>query len=108
MNERRDPFQAIADPTRREILGLLSEEALPVNQVAEQFTISRPAISKHLRILEECGLISFLKVGRERYCQAELAGLQQVSDWVSQYQNFWDQRLNKLEALLKEEDKKKK
>jgi len=107
MNERRDPFQAIADPTRREILGLLSEEALPVNQVAKKFDISRPAVSKHLRILEECGLISFLKVGRERYCQAELATLQQVSDWVNQYQNFWDQRLNKLEALLKEEDKKK-
>ncbi len=107
MKERRDPFQAIADPTRRDIIELLSQEALTVNQVASHFDISRPAISRHLRILEECGVISYLQVGRARYCQAELAALQEVSDWIIQYQNFWDQRLNKLESLLKEEDQKK-
>ncbi len=105
MIERRDPFQAIADPTRREIIGLLSHEALPVNQVANHFDMSRPAVSKHLRILEECGLISYLKVGRERYCQAELSKLQVVAEWVIQYQNFWNQHLNKLDSLLKKESK---
>lgn len=107
MYERRDPFQAIADPRRREILALLSQEALSVNQVARHFNISRPAISKHLKILQECGLISFLQVGRERYCQAELAQLQPVAEWLLQYQNFWNQRLNTLEDMLRKEDESK-
>jgi len=69
---RRDVFQAIADPTRREILFLLSDSTLNLNAVAEKFDISRPAISKHIKILSECGLVTVKKQGRERYCEARL------------------------------------
>ena len=69
---RRDVFQAIADPTRREIINLLAHESLNLNAVAENFNISRPAISKHIKILTECGLVDIRKEGRERYCDARL------------------------------------
>ena len=82
---RRDVFQAIADPTRREILSMLAGKSLNLNSVAEQFHISRPAISKHIKILTECGLIIIKDKGRERYCEAKLDQLQQVSAWVDQY-----------------------
>ena len=69
---RRDVFQAIADPTRREIIHLLSRQSLNLNAVADNFEISRPAISKHIKILTECGLIAIRQEGRERYCDAHL------------------------------------
>ena len=69
---RRDVFQAIADPTRREIINLLAHKSLNLNAVAEQFDVSRPAISKHIKILTECGLITISQQGRERYCEAKL------------------------------------
>src|ERR1700743_2676804 len=93
---RRDVFQAIADPTRRAIINTIAHQSLNLNAVADNFDISRPAISKHIKILTECGLITIKQQGRERYCQANLKSLSQVSDWVEQYRVFWH---NKLDAL---------
>ena len=98
---RRDVFQAIADPIRREIIGLVSQQALNTNEVADHFDISRPAVSKHLKILRECGLLNVQKKGRERICQAKLDQLGEVALWVHQYQAFWNQNLNRLEELLR-------
>ncbi|MBN8854619.1 MAG: winged helix-turn-helix transcriptional regulator [Sphingobacteriales bacterium] len=104
---RRDVFQAIADPTRREILHLLARQSLNVNAVADNFDISRPAISRHVRILTECGLLVIRKEGRERYCQADLRKLKQVSDWTDRYREFWTKKLDDLEEFLEKEKKKK-
>lgn len=97
---RRDVFQAIADPTRRAIIQMLATQSLNLNAVADNFDISRPAISKHIKILSECGLIVIRQQGRERYCEAKLGRLNQVSDWVEQYRNFWNARLDSLENYL--------
>lgn len=97
---RRDVFQAIADPTRRDILRLLSRRQLHLNAIAEQFEISRPAISKHIKILSECGLIAVEQQGRERYCTAQLAALKEVSKWVAQYESSWNNRLDALDRHL--------
>jgi DNA-binding transcriptional ArsR family regulator len=97
---RRDVFQAIADPTRREILGLLTAQSLNLNSVAENFEISRPAISKHIKILTECGLIVIKKDGRDHYCEAQFDKLHEVSDWVEQYKKFWNNKLDALEDYL--------
>lgn len=97
---RRDVFQAIADPTRRDILNLLSAQSLNLNAVAENFDISRPAISKHIKILTECGLITIKQEGRERFCEARLDKLNEVSEWVEQYRRFWETKLDSLGAYL--------
>ncbi|MDR3715369.1 MAG: metalloregulator ArsR/SmtB family transcription factor [Puia sp.] len=85
---RRDVFQAIADPTRREILGMIAREKLNLNSVAENFPVSRPAISRHIKILTECGLVTIKQLGRERFCEANLESLNQVSEWIDQYRIF--------------------
>src|SRR5664279_292780 len=97
---RRDVFQAIADPTRRQIISLLTNEALTLNGVAENFSISRPAISKHIKILRECGLIIIRQEGRERYCKMCPEPLQEVNLWAEQYKRFWNDKLNSLEKFL--------
>lgn len=99
---RRDVFQAIADPTRREILNSLAHQALNVNTVSEQFPVSRAAIYKHIKILTEAGLIVMKQHGRERYCEAKLEKLNEVSTWVDQYKQFWNARLDALENYLNE------
>jgi DNA-binding transcriptional ArsR family regulator len=108
MNQlRRDVFQAIADPTRRQIIGLIAKKPLNLNAVAEQFEVSRPAISKHIRILTECGLVVIRQKGRERFCEARLKKLNEVSDWVEQYRQLWTARLDALENYLGEMQKNK-
>lgn len=97
---RRDVFQAIADPTRRKIINMVSHQSLNLNAVAEKFHVSRPAISKHIKILTECGLIVIKQQGRERYCEAKLSKLNEVSVWVEQYKQFWEQKLDALENYL--------
>ena len=97
---RRDVFQAIADPTRREIISMIAAKSLNLNSIADQFDVSRPAISKHIKILTECGLIVIKQQGRERYCEAKLQKLNHVSDWVDQYRQFWEQKLDALEIYL--------
>ena len=99
---RRDVFQAIADPNRRAILSLLATQRLTLNGVADKFRISRPAISKHIKILRECGLVVIHQQGRERYCEARLDGLKEVSDWVEKSRQLWEGRLDRLEEYLKE------
>ena len=99
---RRDVFQAIADPTRREIIGMVAHQSLNLNAVADQFNISRPAISKHIKILTECGLIVIKQKGRERFCEAKFEKLNEVNEWVAQYKKFWEQKLDALEIYLKE------
>jgi len=102
---RRDVFHAIADPTRRQILSLIAMQSLTVNGVAEKFRISRPAISKHVKILKECGLVAIKKKGRERYCEPKLEKLKEVSSWVEKYRIFWTQKLDRLEKYLEETKK---
>ncbi len=105
---RRDVFQAISDPTRREIINLVTHKSLNLNAVAENFKVSRPAISKHIKILTECGLIIIKQQGRDRYCEAKLHKLNEVSDWVEQYKKFWNTKLDALENYLDELQKKSK
>jgi DNA-binding transcriptional ArsR family regulator len=97
---RRDVFQAIADPTRREIINMIAHQSMNLNAVADQFSISRPAISKHIKILTECGLITIKQQGRERYCEAKLRKLNEVSQWIEQYRVFWTKKLDALEDFL--------
>lgn len=98
---RRDVFQAIADPTRRDIINLLAAgERMNLNSVAEKFEVSRPAISKHIKILTECGLVTIKQQGRERYCEAKLEKLSEVSAWIEQYRKFWGTKLDALENYL--------
>ncbi|MDQ4140292.1 MAG: metalloregulator ArsR/SmtB family transcription factor [Bacteroidota bacterium] len=100
---RRDVFQAIADPTRREIINMLAHQSLHLNAVAESFSISRPAISKHIKILRECGLIQITQKGRERYCQVNLKKLGQVAEWIEPYRKFWTHKLDSLDNFLNQD-----
>lgn len=102
LQSRRDVFQAIADPTRREIINLIAYNPLNLNSIAENFDVSRPAISQHIKILTECGLIVIKKQGRERYCEAKLQQLGEVSDWIEQYRKLWQEKFNVLDDLLEE------
>ena len=97
---RRDVFQAIADPIRRDIIELLSNDTLSINTVADKFEISRPAISKHLKILNECGIIIITKKGRERFCKIQPANLIPAFMWMEQYRNLWENKLDSLESYL--------
>src|SRR5688500_14891520 len=97
---RRDVFQAIADPTRREILNMLSQRSMNLNAVAENFDISRLAIYKYIKILTECGLINIRQEGRERYCDAKLEALNEVAQWLEQHRIFWEKKLDALENYL--------
>jgi DNA-binding transcriptional ArsR family regulator len=97
---RRDVYQAIADPVRRDIIGLLARETMTMNAVAENFDISRPAVSKHIRILHECGLVDFRKHGRERYCIIQPETLHEVASWIEQFRGLWETKLDSFEAYL--------
>lgn len=97
---RRDVFQAIADPTRRQIIGLIAKQPLTLNTIADRFHVSRPAISKHIKILTECGLIVINQKGRERHCEARLQKLNEISDWLEQYRQIWEQKFDALENYL--------
>lgn len=102
---RRDVFQAIADPNRRAIIGLLAANKLRLNDVAEKFDISRPAVSKHIKILSECGLVTVTLQGREHYCEANLKKLDEVTDWVNHFKVFWNNKLDALEEFLEQPEK---
>ena len=97
---RRDVFQAIADPTRREIISMISKKPLNVNAV------TRTAIYKHLKILSECGLVNIRQQGRERFCEARLEKLNEVSDWVEQYRKIWTEKFDALEDFINKKKKK--
>ena len=93
-------FQAIADPTRREIINLVARDSLNLNRIAGNFGVSRPAISKHIKILTECRLVVIKQRGRERYCEANLQSLREVSNWIEQYRVFRGKKLDALEMHL--------
>lgn len=99
---RRDVFQAIADPVRREIIQILAEDTLTVNAIAEKFEVSRPAISKHLKILKECGIIEINQQGRERYCVIQPKKLIPAFMWIDQYRSLWEEKLDSFEQYLNE------
>jgi DNA-binding transcriptional ArsR family regulator len=108
METRRDVFQAIADPTRRQIIGMLSQQPLNLNTIADKFDVTRQAVSLHVKILHECGLVSITQQGRERYCEAKLDGLSEVSVWIEQYRKSWEKKLDSLELYLAKIQKTKK
>src|SRR5688572_27646890 len=101
MEVRRDVFQAIADPTRRQIIELLMQRSLNVNTLAENFDVSRQAVSVHVKILSECGLLIIKKQGRERYCEANPDKLDEVAEWVNYCRRFWTKQFNSLDRYLK-------
>lgn len=104
---RRDVFQAIADPNRRAILSLLAKKRMTLNGVAENFRISRPAVSKHIKILKECGLVVVIPQGRERYVEARFDRLGEVSDWIEKYRQVWEAKFDRLDKVLENMKKEK-
>ncbi|MDB5127773.1 helix-turn-helix transcriptional regulator [Mucilaginibacter sp.] len=97
---RRDVFQAISDPTRREIISLIAYQPMNLNAIADKFAISRPAISNHIKILTECGMVVITRQGRERFCEAKLDTLGEVSTWIDQYRKFWVEKLDSLDRYI--------
>ena len=100
MIQRRDVFQAIADPTRRQIINMVANKPLNVNTIAEGFEMSRQAISLHIQILVECELLKIKKQGRERVCEAQLNQLNEVSVWLARFRQHHEQKLDNLETYL--------
>lgn len=100
-----DVFQAIADPTRRAILDRLRRGPAPVNTLAAEFTQSRPAISRHLRVLREAHMVAERRVGRQRVYELQPEQLRTVADWIEQYRSFWQVSLGNLKRYLEDEEK---
>ncbi len=99
---KRDVFQAIADPTRRAIIALVALQAMTPNAIAEHFDTSRQAVSKHLRILAECEVITQVQRGREIYYRLEIAKMKEIDEWLEHYRKIWESRFEQLDALLAE------
>ena len=95
-----DVFQVIADPSRRQMLQLLSKDSMTINALAENFEMSRPAVSKHIKILENGGFISIQGIGRERHCLLKQDGFNELQKWINYFDNFWESKLQKLQLLL--------
>ncbi|MBC7400396.1 MAG: metalloregulator ArsR/SmtB family transcription factor [Mucilaginibacter sp.] len=100
MIQRRDVFQAIADPTRRQIINMVAAKPLNVNTIADSFDVSRQAISLHIKILIECELLKIKKQGRERVCEAQLDQLNEVTLWLDRFRQHHEQKLDNLETYL--------
>ncbi len=100
MIARRDVYQAIADPTRRAIINMIAAEPHNVNAIAEKFDVTRQAISLHVQILIDCGLIVVKQQGRDRLCEAQLDQLSEVSMWVDQYRQHFEKKLNVMESYI--------
>ena len=98
--QKLDAFQVIADPSRRQMLMLLSKDSMTINALAENFDMSRPAVSKHLKIMYNAGFISITDIGRERHCTLNQAGFNEVQGFINYFDKFWATRLKKLETLL--------
>jgi len=105
---RRDIFQAIADPTRRSIIALIAFQAMTPNAIAENFNITRQAVSKHLRVLTECQLVTQKFQGREIYYSLEIEKMKEIDQWLSQYRKMWEARFNQLDKVLATIKKQKK
>jgi len=107
MNLRRDVFQAIADPTRRAILLLVTSQSLTAGAIAAHFDTARPTVSKHLQILTACELLKQEQYGREVYYHLNAAGMKEVADFIEPFRALWDERFNKLESIMKNRRNKK-
>jgi DNA-binding transcriptional ArsR family regulator len=108
MEIRRDIFQAIADPTRRAIIGLIALQAMTPNALAEHFHTSRQAVSKHIKILTECDLVKQEQQGREIYYSLEIKKMKEIDNWLAQYRKIWETQFNQLDKVLSTLKKQKK
>ena len=97
---RRDVFQAIADPNRRKIIDLLARKPLTLNAIADEFHISRPAVSQHIKHLTECGIVEIEQIGRERYCVIKPQNLVPAFLWLEKYQKQWESRIDSFEKYV--------
>jgi DNA-binding transcriptional ArsR family regulator len=104
---RRDAFQAIADPTRRKIIDLISQQPMNLGTIAEYFKISRPAISQQIKILHECGLVVIKREGRETICCIQPKQLKKIADWAGKYAGLWEERIDSFEAYVNMQHTKK-
>lgn len=95
-----DAFQVIADPNRREILQMLTKDSYNINSISENFEMSRPAVSKHIKILQNAGFVSIQNIGRERYCVLKKDGFNELQKWMAHFDTFWASKLNNLQNLL--------
>ncbi len=98
--QKFDAFQVIADPSRRQMLQLLSKNSLTINALAENFDMSRPAVSKHIKIMHDAGFISIQNIGRERHCLLKQDGFNELQHWIDYFDSFWQLKLKKLQLLL--------
>ncbi|MGI8485552.1 MAG: ArsR/SmtB family transcription factor [Thermomicrobiales bacterium] len=99
----RDVYSAVADPTRRQLLRLLADaDELPLHEITARFGMGRTAISKHLAVLKEAGLVVDRKVGRETRYQLNAAPLREIQEWAAFYERFWTKRIDNLKSLLEE------
>jgi DNA-binding transcriptional ArsR family regulator len=99
-----DAFQVIADPSRRHMLQLLSKDTMTINDLAGNFDMSRPAVSKHIKILNDAGFIAIKNIGRERYCILKQDGFNELQEWIDFFDGFWLSKLQKLEMLLSKKE----
>jgi DNA-binding transcriptional ArsR family regulator len=102
-----DVFQVIADPSRRQMMHLLSKDSMTINSLAENFDMSRPAVSKHIKIMYSAGFITIKDIGRERYCTLKQDGFDELQDFINYFDKFWESKLKKLETLLNNKTKSK-
>jgi DNA-binding transcriptional ArsR family regulator len=102
-----DVFQVIADPSRRQMMKLLSKDSMTINELAENFDMSRPAVSKHIKIMQNAGFISITDIGRERHCTLKQDGFNELQDFINFFDRFWLSKLKKLETILNNKAKEK-
>jgi DNA-binding transcriptional ArsR family regulator len=95
-----DAFQVIADPSRRQMMQLLSKDSMTINALAENFDMSRPAVSKHIKIMHTAGFISITDIGRERHCTLKQDGFNELQSFIDYFDKFWESKLKKLDILL--------
>jgi DNA-binding transcriptional ArsR family regulator len=100
-----DAFQVIADLSRRQMLTILSKDSMTINSLAENFDMSRPAVSKHIKVLCNAGFISITDIGRERYCTLKQDGFNEVQGFINFFDKFWSSKLKKLETILNNKTK---
>lgn len=100
-----DVFQVIADPSRRQILQMLTKDSYNINSLAENFDMSRPAVSKHISILQAAGFISIRETGRERYCSLSPDGFKELQKWLNYFDQFWTSKLKKLEVVMNKKNR---
>ncbi|HVD97723.1 MAG TPA: metalloregulator ArsR/SmtB family transcription factor [Cytophagaceae bacterium] len=100
-----DAFQVIADPSRRQMLMMLSKDSMTINSIAENFEMSRPAVSKHIKIMYHAGFITIKDIGRERYCTLKQEGFDEVQDFINYFDKFWTNKLSKLQSILNNKSK---